>query len=210
RVRQALRHRREDVSGVRVRDEPDPEHAVGHVPVLDVERPVEAPRVADVGDVLVIGILACDPYGGVAARHDDEDDERDERHGDADEDRPEDPPDEERHHQCSIFTFARGSSASRRPSPKMFSDSTVMTIARPGASASAGRVTIRSCPSAISLPHDGVGSCTPAPRNESPASNTMLLAMISVKKTSTELMMFGKSSVNMIRNGPAPPAIDAS
>ena len=80
----------------------------------------------------------------------------------------------------------------------------------PGASASIGREMIRSCPSAMSLPHDGVGSCTPAPRNESAASSTMLFAMISVKKTSTELAMFGSSSENMIRSGRAPCEIDAS
>ena len=34
--------------------------------------------------------------------------------------------------------------------------------------------------------------------------------MMSVKKTSTELMTFGSSSVNMIRNGPAPCATAAS
>ena len=41
---------------------------------------------------------------------------------------------EEREHQCWIFTFARGSSASRSPSPNTFSDRTVSTIAMPGAS----------------------------------------------------------------------------
>ena len=59
-------------------------------------------------------------------------------------------------------------------------------------------------PSAISVPHDGVGGCTPAPRNESAASVTMLFAMISVKKTSSELAMFGSSSLNMTRSGLAP------
>ena len=62
----------------------------------------------------------------------------------------------------------------------------------------------------ISVPHDAVGGCTPAPRNESAASRTMLLAMISVKKTSTELAMFGSRSVNMIRSGLAPCEIAAS
>ncbi len=60
------------------------------------------------------------------------------------------------------------------------------------------------------MPQDGVGGCTPAPRNESAASSTMLFAMISVKKTSTELAMFGSSSLNMTRSGLAPCAIAAS
>ncbi len=38
----------------------------------------------------------------------------------------------------------------------------------------------------------------------------MLAAMISVKKTSTELAMFGSSSMNITRNGLAPCEIDAS
>ena len=38
----------------------------------------------------------------------------------------------------------------------------------------------------------------------------MLFAMISVKKTSTELMMFGSNSENITRSGVAPCEIDAS
>ena len=109
-----------------------------------------------------------------------------------------------------IFTFARGSSASRSPSPNTLSETTVMMIARPGANDSHGRVTIRVWPSAIIVPHDAVGGCTPAPRNESAVSSKMLLAMMSVKKTITELAMFGSSSMNMTRNGLAPCEIDAS
>ncbi len=40
--------------------------------------------------------------------------------------------DDEAAHQCSILILARGSSASRTPSPKMFSASTVSTIMLPG------------------------------------------------------------------------------
>ena len=60
------------------------------------------------------------------------------------------------------------------------------------------------------MPQDVCGNCTPAPRNESPASVRMLLAMISVKKTSTDEATLGKSSESMIRSGLAPWPIAAS
>src|SRR5262249_28112523 len=139
------------------------ERLLHHLVVLDVERPVEAPVVTDVGDVLVGRGAAGHTHRRVAARDDDEDQEDQEAHGDQHDDHADEASDDERGHQCSIRTFARGSSASRKPSPKMFSESTVSTIAAPGATVSHGAVVIRSWPSAIIVPQDGFGGWTPAP-----------------------------------------------
>src|SRR4029450_1993795 len=109
-----------------------------HPQVLDVEALVEAPPLADVGDVLRQGILAGHPRGRIATRDLDEDDEDEEADDEHHRDHPEQPAEDERTHQRSIRTFERGSSASRSPSPKMFSDRTVSTIAIPGISASHG------------------------------------------------------------------------
>ena len=49
-----------------------------------------------------------------------------------------------------------------------------------------------------------MGGCTPAPRKESEASSSMLLAMLRVKKTITVDQRLGSSSPNMIRSEPAP------
>ena len=73
-----------------------------------------------------------------------EDQVGDEADGDEHQKRTDQPPDEEGDHQRSILTFARGSRASRSPSPNTLSDSTVSTIAMPGMIASQGAVTIRS------------------------------------------------------------------
>src|SRR5207245_3443296 len=123
-------------------------------PVLRVERLVERQLLLDVLDVLLRRGAAGDPLSGVPAGDDHEDQEDDEADGDQHEHHPDDAPDEEGEHQCSILTFARGSSASRRPSPKMFSASTVRTIAMPGTIASHGAVWMRSWPSEISVPHE--------------------------------------------------------
>src|SRR5207249_767883 len=138
-----------------------------HLRVLHIERLVEAPLLADVRDVGREGVLARHSLGRVAARDEDEHDEDEQADHEQDGDHPEQPADDEGG-QCSILTFARGSRASRRPSPKMFSESTVSTIARPGISASHGAVWSWSWPSAIRFPHDGSGGRTPAPRNERP------------------------------------------
>jgi hypothetical protein len=63
-----------------------------------------------------------------------------------------------------IRPLARGSSASRRPSPKTLIDSTASTSMMPGTSTlwkAAGIVLI---PSEIIVPHEGLGGWTPAPR----------------------------------------------
>ena len=65
-------------------------------------------------------------------------------------------------------------------------------------------------PSSIIVPHEGFGSLTPAPRYERATSVRIAFATIKVNSTSTEDAMFGRSSVNMIRTGPAPWAVAAS
>jgi hypothetical protein len=90
----------EDVLLARVRDELAGEQLVHHLVVLDVERPVEAPVVADVDDVLLRRILAGDALRRVTAGDDDEDHEDDERHRDDDENGAHRSSDEEVQHQC--------------------------------------------------------------------------------------------------------------
>ena len=65
-------------------------------------------------------------------------------------------------------------------------------------------------PSAIIVPHDGDGGCTPAPRNDSAASSRIALATMSGKNTSSVDARFGSSSLNMIRRLPEPWARAAS
>ena len=92
----------------------------------------------------------------------------------------------------------------------MFSESTVSRIIVPGAIASSGAVLSSATPVEIIVPQEEFGGCTPAPRNESPASKSMLLATLRVKKTMTVEPRLGSSSANITRSGPAPWAIAAS
>ena len=82
--------------------------------------------------------------------------------------------------------------------------STVSTTITPGTIARYGAVMIRETPSSSIVPQDGVGGCTPAPRNESAASSRIALATISGKKTSSSVIVFGRISRNMIRSEPMP------
>src|SRR5437588_96520 len=200
---------RDDVQLAGVRPQRPVEERLHHRPVLVVERVVQPQLVADVLDVLLRRRAAGDAEGGIATRDLHEDQVGDETDRDQYEHRADQPPEDEGD-QRSILTFARGSSASRRPSLKTFSDNTVSTIAMPGMIASHGAVAMRSWPSAISVPQDALGGCTPAPRKERPASVRMLFAMISAKKTRIEDATFGSSSVNITRSGFAPWAVAAS
>src|SRR5262249_50329893 len=76
-----------------------------------------------------------------------------------------------RHHASLAPSTLRGSS----PSPKKLNASTVRNIAMPGANSSHGNeVSVRSVRACWSmLPHEGEGSCTPAPRKESTTSPRM-------------------------------------
>ena len=60
------------------------------------------------------------------------------------------------------------------------------------------------------LPQEEFGGRTPAPRNDSADSSSMLLAMLRVKKTMIVETRLGRISENMIRRVPAPWATAAS
>src|SRR6185312_15220040 len=216
RHRQALLDLIDDVRLVGVGLQLRREQLLQQVPPLDDERLVEPEAVADRPDVPRSRDLAGDPLCGVAARDDDEDQVDDEADREQHEHHPEDPPDDvgahldPPPHQCSILILARGSRASRRPSPKTLIASTVIMIAMPAKRLICGAVASEDCPSSIIVPQDGFGTFTPAPRKERPTSVRIAFAMMSVKSTSTEEAMFGSSSVNMIRVEPAPCAVAAS
>jgi hypothetical protein len=83
-------------------------------------------------------------------------------------------------------------------------------IITPGMIASSGCVVSSSSPIEIIVPQEEFGGRTPAPRNESAASKSMLLAMLRVKKTMIVEARLGRISANITRSGPAPWAIAAS
>src|SRR5207247_2224084 len=76
-----------------------------------------------------------------------------------------------------------GSSASRRPSPRKFTQRTVMRMARPGNHTSHGARVVNCRLPFSRLPHVGVGGCTPNPRKESADSVRMAAATESVALT---------------------------
>src|SRR5207249_12235829 len=87
----------------------------------------------------------------------------------------------------------RGSSTSRRLSPRKLKASTTVKIARPG------NVPIhhhwKYCvPSATIEPHSAVGGCAPSPRNESPERRRSAFARSSVASTNTGPATFGQTS----------------
>jgi hypothetical protein len=67
-----------------------------------------------------------------------------------------------------------------------------------------------STPAAISVPSDGSGGATPAPRNESADSSTTPLATSTVESTRIDDHRSGRSSRRITRNGGAPAARAAS
>ena len=90
---------------------------------------------------LLVGVASGDAGGRVDARGREEDQEDEHADREEHEHRRDEPPGDEAQHQPTpIRSFARGSSASRMPSPRTFSASTVSAIAMPGAIATAGRV----------------------------------------------------------------------
>src|SRR5581483_4549046 len=105
-------------------------------------RRVQAEVVPDGGERALVGVPARDARGGVDAGCREEDQERE--HADREQHehhRDEAAGDEAKHGYVSVDrSFARGSSASRTPSPSTFSARTVSAIAIPGARATAGRV----------------------------------------------------------------------
>src|SRR5207244_10778309 len=85
-----------------------------------------------------------------------------------------------------------GSSASRTASPSSVHATTTSTSATPGAVATQCALTSVSRPEAIMLPHDGVGGCTPRPRNERLASSMIALPTPSAAATMTGVSAFGR------------------
>src|SRR5579863_6953373 len=60
------------------------------------------------------------------------------------------------------------------------------------------------------LPQLAVGGWMPRPRNDSVASNTTAAGIYKVASTRTGASRFGRMSMNMMRNGPAPSDLAAS
>src|SRR5207253_24988 len=74
----------------------------------------------------------------------------------------------------------RGEGAGVRAAPRRLKPSTETTIARPGMVATWGATRRTSRPVDTMRPHEGVGGCTPSPRNDSAASTRTAFAMKSV------------------------------
>src|SRR5690606_13296713 len=93
---------------------------------------------------------------------------------------------EERHQRP-----ARGSRASRSPSPTRLKASTVITIARPGKVATLQAPIRLARPTETMYPQEGEGGWTPSPRKERPASSTIVLPIPRVAATITGASTFG-------------------
>ena len=89
--------------------------------------------------------------------------------------------------------FSRGSSASRRPSPKRLKPSTVTKIARPGNSDSQALAWMKETLALRSQPQLGVGGWVPRPRKDSVASTMIEVAMPSVVVTMIGARQFGST-----------------
>src|SRR6185503_9881 len=99
----------------------------------------------------------------------------------------------------------RGSSASRSESPNRLKPNTAMLIATPGAMASHGACSRNCMPAPRSInPHDGVGSNTPSPRNDSDASRRIACPRNAVSMMRYGAKTFGAMCRNMMRIAPAP------
>src|SRR5579859_7500449 len=130
--------------------------------VADVEGLVEPPLVADVVELSLAGEPAR--QAKLRVRQGVEDQEGEERDRDQHADHGERPAEDESAHQCSMRILARGSRASRTPSPNTLMPSTQSVSMIPGTNivwTAAGSSRI---PSPIMLPQDGFGGRTPAPR----------------------------------------------
>src|SRR5439155_24898052 len=76
-----------------------------------------------------------------------------------------------------------GSRQSRRPSPSRLNDNEHRKMAMPGKIASRGACETYDCASESITPQDGVGGCTPRPRNESTASPMIAAGIVTVACT---------------------------
>ena len=121
-----------------------PEQLLHHDSVLHGHRPVETEVVPDLLERLRIGIASGDARRRVDAGYGEEDREHDHAQREHNDKRRQQSADDERDHSPPAcrpnLSRARGSSASRMPSPSTFTQSTVATIASPGAMATQGRV----------------------------------------------------------------------
>ena len=122
----------DDVEVVLVIDDLAGEDQLHRVAVLDVDRLVEAELLADLGHRGGRGVAAGDRPRRVVARDDLEDPEHHDRRGEQQQDRGGRAPRDEPGHQVLTRTWARGSSASRTPSPTTLTLSTVSTSIAPG------------------------------------------------------------------------------
>src|ERR1700693_3167940 len=104
----------------------------------------------------------------------------------------------------------RGSSASRRPSPNRFSDSTRMKIASPGQTAIHGACDMKFLAVLSMLPQEGLGGCWPRPRNDRLASAMIAAAVARVAWTRIGGTMLGKMWRSMMRRCGLPTARAAS
>src|SRR6476469_4177625 len=198
------------------------EDLLHHRQVLLRERVVEAPFFGDALDQPRVRVLAGHAHRRVGAGHDVEDQEGEDGDREEDGDHPAQAPDHEASHQTAVplgsampvwassRSFERGSSASRRPSPKTLTESTVSRTITPGMTLSWGALEIRSKPLPTIVPQEVAGGCTPTPRKESVDSSSMLLAMPRVKKMMIVEARLGSSSLNITRIAPAPCASAAS
>src|SRR6185437_4280523 len=86
----------------------------------------------------------------------------------------------------------RGSSTSRRPSPRKQKPRLTMTMAKPGMVATHHWLRMKERPAGIIAPHSGCGGCAPTPRKPSPAAVRMIPAMSSVTRTISEEVSSGR------------------
>src|SRR6185295_14023873 len=105
----------------------------------------------------------------------------------------------------------RGSSLSRRASPKRLEPNTARLMARPGKSTRCGAFWAYSAAETESIrPHDGYGSGTPSPRNDRAASTRMAAPSCAVTSTMNGPTVFGSTWRNAIRRWVRPSARAAS
>src|SRR5262249_24340528 len=128
--------------------------------VLLPDRLVETPVLADRVARLRRRVAAAEPDRPGAVRNRLGDQEGADRDREEHCDHREQPPDDEARHHCSILTSARGSSASRTPSPNTLIPSTARTSIPPGISVRCIALGIRRIPSPIIVPQEGFGGWT--------------------------------------------------
>src|SRR5439155_26020902 len=110
---------------------------------------------------------------------------------------------------CS-YTFKRGSSASRKPSPKRLKANTVRKIAIPGTIRTQGLISRTIRLAFRSQPQLGVGGCVPRPRKLSEASAMIETPTLNVEVTRIGAMQFGRICRHSKRTSRTASALAAS